>query len=116
MRYCGHFLIKAEGGAKKYERDHLLPLALATLYCRFRVAKGIQIRETHFSSAVLRLRNVGGVKCQLFLKHSDHWKPALKMIVKESGCFLFPEAVVSSTEKESLRSTERGSLQVLAVL
>ena len=27
MRYCGHFLIKAEGGAKNYERDHPLPLA-----------------------------------------------------------------------------------------
>ena len=58
---------------------------------------------------------VGGVKCQPFLKHSNHWKRAL-MIFKESGCFLFPEAVVSSTGKESLRSTERGSLQVLAVL
>ena len=27
MRYCGHFLINAEGGAKNYERDHPLPLA-----------------------------------------------------------------------------------------
>ena len=65
---------------------------------------------------VLGLRNVGGVKCQPFLKHSNHWKWALKMIFKESGCFQFPEAVVTSTAKESLRSTERGSLQVLAVL
>ena len=24
---CGHFLIKAEGGAKNYKRDHPLPLA-----------------------------------------------------------------------------------------
>ena len=38
------------------------------------------------------------------------------MIFKESGCFQFPEAVVTSTRKESLRSTERGSLQVLAVV
>ena len=38
------------------------------------------------------------------------------MIFKESGCFQFPEAVISSTAKESLRSAERGSLQVLAVL
>ena len=59
---------------------------------------------------------MGGVKCQLFLKHGNHWKRALKMIFKESGCFQFPEAVVTSTAKESLRSTERGSLQVLAVL
>ena len=51
-----------------------------------------------------------------FLKHSNHWKRALKMIFKGSGCFQFPEAVVTSTAKESLRSTERGSLQVLTVL
>ena len=54
--------------------------------------------------------------CQPFLKHSNHWKRALKMIFKRSGCFQFPEAVVTSTAKESLRSTECGSLQVLAVL
>ena len=27
MRYCGHFLIKAEGGAKNNKRDHPLPLS-----------------------------------------------------------------------------------------
>ena len=59
---------------------------------------------------------MGGVKCQPFLKHSNHWKRALKMNFKGSGCFQFPEVVVTSTAKESLRSTERGSLQVLAVL
>ena len=48
--------------------------------------------------------------------NSNHWKWALKMISKESGCFQFPEAVVTSTVKESLHSTDRGSLQVLAVL
>ena len=59
---------------------------------------------------------MGGVKCQPFLKHSNHRKRALKMIFKESGCFQNPEAaVVTSTAKESLRSTESGSLQVLAV-
>ena len=47
------------------------------------------VRETHFSSTVLGLRNVGGVKCQLFLKHGNHWKRALTMIFKESGCFNF---------------------------
>ena len=51
-----------------------------------------------------------------FKKHSNHWKRALKMIFKGSGCFQFPEVVVTFTAKESLRSTERGSLQVLAVL
>ena len=59
---------------------------------------------------------MGGVTCQQFLKHSNHWKPALKMIFKGSGCFQFPKAVVTSIAKESLCSTERGSLQVLAVL
>ena len=43
-------------------------------------------------------------------------KMALKIIFKGSGCFQFPEAVITSTVKESLCSTERGSLQVLAVL
>ena len=38
------------------------------------------------------------------------------MIFKGSGCFQFPEAVITSTAEESLRSTERGSIQVLAVL
>ena len=49
-------------------------------------------------------------------KHSSHWKRAFIMIFKGSVCFQFPEVVVTSTAKESLRSTERGSLQVLAVL
>ena len=35
------------------------------------------------------------------------------MIFKGSWCFQFPEA---STAKESIRSTKRGSLKVLAVL
>ena len=49
------------------------------------------------------LHNVGGVKCQPFLqKHSNHWKRALKMAFKGSRCFQFPEAVVTSTAKESL--------------
>ena len=76
----------------------------------------IYIHETHFSSAVLGLCNVGGVKCQPFLKHSNHCKWTLKMISKRSGCFRFPEAVVTSTAKECLRSTERGSIQVFAAL
>ena len=59
---------------------------------------------------------MGGVKCQPFLKHSNHWKRAFEMIFKGSGCFQLPEVVVTSTAKESLRRTECGSLQVLAVL
>ena len=51
-----------------------------------------------------------------YFKHSNHWIRALKMIFKESGCFQFPQADITSTAKESLRSTECGSLQFLAVL
>ena len=47
------------------------------------------------------LRNTGGVKCQPFLKHSNHWKRALKMIFKGSWCFQFPEAVVTSDAKKA---------------
>ena len=64
MRYCGHFLIKAEGGAKKYKRDHPLPF-LATLYRRFRAAKGldnsgpIQVELTYSSIvAIIILLNI----------------------------------------------------------
>ena len=49
---------------------------------------------------------MGGVQYQPFLKHGNHWKRALKLIFKDSGCFQFPEAVVTSTVKESLRSTD----------
>ena len=62
------------------------------------------------------LHNMGRFKCQPFLTHSNHWKRALNMIFKGSGCFQFPEAVVTSEAKESLCFTERGLLQVLAVL
>ena len=56
---------------------------------------------------------------ELSVRHfcnSDHWKRAIQIIFKGSGCFQFPEAVVTSTVKESLRSTDHGSLQVLVVL
>ena len=65
---------------------------------------------------VRALRNMGGGKYQPILKHSNHWKLALKIIFKGSGYFQFPEAVVTSTAKEILRSTKPGSLQVLAAL
>ena len=40
MRYCGHFLIKAEGGAKNYERDHPLLLAWRPFTVVFLQRKG----------------------------------------------------------------------------
>ena len=58
---------------------------------------------------------MGGVKCQPFIKRSNYWKRALKLFSREAGA-QFPEAVDISTAKESLRSTKRGSLQVLAVI
>ena len=51
-----------------------------------------------------------------FLKHSNHWKRVLKMNFKRRRCSQFSEAVITSTVKESLRSTELGSIQVLADL
>ena len=49
--------------------------------------------------------------------NSNLWKQSVIMIFKGRGCFQFPEAAVTSTVKENLRSTDRGSLlQVLAVL
>ena len=61
---------------------------------------------------VWALRNLGGVKCKPFVNYSNYWKLAQKMIFKGYGCF-YPGAVVTSTAKESLHSTERASLQVL---
>ena len=37
------------------------------------------VHARHFSSAGPVLHNVGGVKCQPYLKHGNHWKPTLKM-------------------------------------
>ena len=58
------------------------------------------IRVRHFSSTG-PVRNVGGVKCQSFLKHSNHWKRAIKMIFKASGCFQFPEALLLLRQKKA---------------
>ena len=40
MRCCGHFLIKAEGGAKNYKRDPPLPLAWRSFTVAFVQQKG----------------------------------------------------------------------------
>ena len=40
MRYGGHFLIKAEGGAKNYKRDHPLPLSWRSFTVIFVQQKG----------------------------------------------------------------------------
>ena len=60
-------------------------------------------------------RSCGDVMWEEF-SVSNHWKRALKRIFKGNGCSQFAEVVVTSTAKESLRSTERGSLQDLTVL
>ena len=43
MRYCGHFMIKAEGGAKNYKRDHPLPLAWRSFTVAFVQRKGYEL-------------------------------------------------------------------------
>ena len=58
---------------------------------------------------------MGGVKCQPFLKHSNHWKRALKMIFYGRGCFQFPEVVVTSTVKKAYALPNVVHLQVHAV-
>ena len=40
MRYCGHFLIKAEGGAKDYKRELPLLLAWQSFTVSFVLRKG----------------------------------------------------------------------------
>ena len=40
MRYCGYFLIKAEGGAKNYKCDYHLPLAWQSFTVTFVQQKG----------------------------------------------------------------------------
>ena len=40
MRYCRHFLIKVEGGAKNYKRDHPLPLTWRSFTVEFVQQKG----------------------------------------------------------------------------
>ena len=51
MRYCGHFLIKAEGGAKNYKRDHPLPLAWRFFTVTFVQRKGYVACGTSESNA-----------------------------------------------------------------
>ena len=58
--------------------------------------------------------NVGGLSVGHFY-NGNSLKRELKMIFKGSWCVLFPGAVVTLTVKESVRSTDPGSLQVLAL-
>ena len=72
MRYCGHFLIKAEGVAKNNERDHTLPLAWRPFtvvfvqqkgYYSFRNGKINSTREVGFHlSLKLKKRCIIGKK------------------------------------------------------
>ena len=54
MRYCGHFLIKAEGGAKNYKREHPLPSPgdpLPSFSCE-RVAIASKMKKINSTSEV----------------------------------------------------------------
>ena len=62
MRYCGHFLIKAEGGAKNYERDHPLPLAWRPITVVFVHRKG------YYSFQNEKINSTGEVGFRLCLK------------------------------------------------
>ena len=62
MRYCGHFLIKVEGGAKNYKRDFPLPLAWQSFTVKFVQQKGymyVAVRQPICACSVVR--KVGGV-------------------------------------------------------
>ena len=52
MRYCGHFLIKVEGGAKNYKRDHPLPLAWRSFTVEFVQPKGYNWRASEASETL----------------------------------------------------------------
>ena len=62
MRYCGHFLIKAEGGAKNYERDHPLPLAWRP-----------------FTVVFLQRKGYGDTILNIFLQLSPHFTVAVAL-------------------------------------
>ena len=76
-------------------------------------------RESEASETLIGLNNGNRTYAELSANHfynSYHWKRTQKIVFKRSGCFQFHVAVVTSTVKESLRSTKNGSLQVLTVL
>ena len=69
MRYCGHFLIKAEGGAKNYERDHPLPLAWRSFTVAFVQRTGTEImrfsRCWHSKFTDLCYKGLGPIRLHL---------------------------------------------------
>ena len=61
MRYCGHFLIKAEGGAKNCKRESPLSLARQSFTVAFVLRKGY---PHFFFCKSLRVQNrtcLGGI-------------------------------------------------------
>ena len=65
------------------------------------------------------LRNMGGVKCQPFQKHSNHWKRTLQQILKGSVCFSyclgFSFLVLLLPRKKAYALPQHGSLIDFAV-
>ena len=63
MRYCGHFLIKAEGGAKNYKRDHPLRLSWRPFTVVFLQRKGYRYRTpdigTQMSDIGTQMSDIG---------------------------------------------------------
>ena len=56
MRYCGHFFIKGEGGAKNYKCEHPLPLGWRSFTVAFVQPKGYYIfqneKKFHLKSRI----------------------------------------------------------------
>ena len=74
MRYCGHFLIKAEGGAKNYERDPPLPLAWRPFTVVFLQRKGYCSSQTSIGAFCCHKQNRLLLKWLLHLKKKEQHK------------------------------------------
>ena len=57
MRYCGNFLIKAEGGAKNYKHDHPLPSAWRSFTLTLVQRKGLVSKTGKISSTSMYLNS-----------------------------------------------------------
>ena len=75
MRYCGHFLIKVEGGAKNYKCDYPLPLAWRSFTVEFVQRKGYTYMWPYVKLyAHARWYVMGeGLSFNHFLKHGNHF-------------------------------------------
>ena len=82
MRYCGHFLIKAEGGAKNYKRESPLPLSRRPFTVVFVQQKGYPFRYylgLPFSLLLCAIESVYGIhQCAI-----GNWEIGLSIFCDE---------------------------------